>query len=103
MGHKPIAGIRMTEQTFLQFLPEVRNLACHPTDAIYTLGPNSVLLDRFTAFDHDRRDLNIVSGHLFCEVNSKSRLAFVLDAIIRTIYCGGRRWVYFVVEGRQWR
>lgn len=93
----------MTGRTFLQFLPEVGNLACCPTDAIYTLGPNAVLLDRFTAFDHDRRDLNIVSGHLFREVNSESRPAFVLDAIIRTICCGGHQWVYFVIKGRQWR
>ena len=93
----------MTGQTSLQFLPEIRNLACCPTDAIYTLGTNAVLLNRFTTFDHDRRDLNIVSGHLFREVNSESRLAVVLDAITRTICCGGRHWMYFVVEGRQWR
>ena len=100
MGHKPRAKFWMTGQTFLQFLPEVRNLACCPTDAIYTLGTNAVLLDRFTTFDHDRRDFNIVSGHLFREVNSECRLAFVLNAITRTVWCGGHHWVHFVVERR---
>ena len=93
----------MNGRTFLQFLLKVRNLACCPTDTIDTLGPNAILLDGFTAFDHNGRDLNIVSGHLVCEVDSESRQAFVLDDAIRTICCGGHQWLHFVIEGRQWR
>jgi len=98
---KPTTAERiwMIGRTFFQFLPEVRNLARYPTDPINPLGTNTVLLDRFTAFDHERRNLDIVSGHLFRKVNSEGRSAIVLDGT-RTICCRSRQWVYLVIEGR---
>jgi len=84
--------------TFIQKLFEFLNFTCRTTQSIYTLRIQTILLNRFTAFPHDRWNIHIVSDHLLSQIHTKGWSPFV-----REMYSVGiRRYRYIVVMCREW-